>query len=81
MAAQSGGVTPLYVASQNGHVEAVRALLDAGAAVNQAKVCAGLRSGAGWMHAKRGWLDASVGVSQAGREWSSACEVRVCFVD
>ncbi len=45
MAAQSGVVTPLYVASQNGHVEAVRALLGAGAAVNQAKVCAGLRSG------------------------------------
>ena len=49
MAAQSEGVTPLYVASQNGHVEAVRALLGAGAAVNQAKVCAGVRSGVGWM--------------------------------
>ena len=35
---QTDGATPLYVASKNGHVEAVRALLDAGAAVNQASV-------------------------------------------
>ncbi len=35
---QTDGATPLYVASQNGHVDAVRALLDAGAAVNQAAV-------------------------------------------
>jgi hypothetical protein len=38
MVAQSGNVTPLHLASQNGHVEAVRALLDAGAAVNQGEV-------------------------------------------
>ncbi len=30
--------TPLYIASQNGHVECVRTLLDRGAAVNQATV-------------------------------------------
>ncbi len=32
---QGNGRTPLISASQNGHVEAVRTLLDAGAAVNQ----------------------------------------------
>ena len=31
------GETPLYVASQNGHVEVVRLLIDAGALINQAK--------------------------------------------
>ncbi len=35
---QANGMTPLFKASQNGHVEAVRALLDGGAAVNQADV-------------------------------------------
>jgi ankyrin repeat protein len=35
---QSNGATPLYVASQNGHVECVRALLGGGAASSQAKV-------------------------------------------
>ncbi len=35
---QKDGRTPLFDASRNGRVEAVRALLDAGAAVNQADV-------------------------------------------
>jgi hypothetical protein len=35
---QTDGTTPLYLASQNGHVEVVRALVGAGAAMNQAKV-------------------------------------------
>ena len=35
---QADSWTPLYVASLNGHVDAVRALLDAGAAVNRAAV-------------------------------------------
>ncbi len=35
---QADGRTPLYIASLNGHVEVVRALVGAGAAVNQAKV-------------------------------------------
>ena len=36
------GATPLYIASEEGHVEAVRALVELGAAVNQAAVC--------WLH-------------------------------
>ena len=39
-------MTPLYTASHNGHVEAVRALVTLGAAVNQARV---------------GWLEVSIG--------------------
>ena len=31
-------MTPLHIASANGHVETVRALVELGAAVNQAKV-------------------------------------------
>ena len=38
MCGQTTGATPLYIASQNGHVEAVRALVELGAAVNQATV-------------------------------------------
>ncbi len=37
---QANGLTPLHAASVNGHVEAVRALVGAGAAVNQADVSA-----------------------------------------
>ena len=35
---QTNGATPLLIASHNGHVEVVRALVGAGAAVNQATV-------------------------------------------
>ncbi len=38
MAWQTDETTPLYVASYNGHVECVRALLGGGAAINQATV-------------------------------------------
>ncbi len=38
MAWQTDGRTPLLVASQEGHVECVRALLDGRAAINQAAV-------------------------------------------
>ena len=38
VAGQSGGFTPLFVASQHGRIEVVRALVGAGAAVNQANV-------------------------------------------
>ncbi len=35
---QTGGATPLHIASAKGHVECVRALLGGGAAINQAMV-------------------------------------------
>jgi hypothetical protein len=35
---QTGGFTPLYIASETGHVECVRALLGGGAEINQEKV-------------------------------------------
>ncbi len=35
---QTDGPTPLYIASQEGHVECVRVLLDMGAAIHQAAV-------------------------------------------
>ncbi len=38
---QTDGATPLYIASQIGHVECMRALLDGGAAINQAMVGCG----------------------------------------
>ena len=38
MCGQTDGWTPLFIASHHGHVEAVRALVELGAAVNQAKV-------------------------------------------
>ncbi len=48
---QTDGWTPLCIVSHNGHVEVVRALVGAGAAVNQAEVredwggcwCSGVR--------------------------------------
>ncbi len=36
---QNDGRTPLYIASQNGHVAVVEALVKAEAALNQAGVC------------------------------------------
>ncbi len=38
---QTDGATPLCIASQNGHVECVRALLAGGAAIDQARVSSG----------------------------------------
>jgi ankyrin repeat protein len=35
---QTTGWTPLHIASEKGHVECVRALLDGGVAINQASV-------------------------------------------
>ncbi len=40
---QTDGLTPLYIASGKGHVESVRALLDGGAAINQAMVGCAMR--------------------------------------
>ena len=67
---QTDGGTPLHIANQTGHVECVRALLDGGAAINQAKVgwassmarhCGGYSRGDPWepcrMHVQLvGWL-------------------------
>ena len=43
-AVQTDGASPLYIASQEGHVDVVRALVEAGATVDQAMVsrCAGV---------------------------------------
>ena len=38
MVLQTDGATPLYIASETGHVECVRVLLGGGAAINQAMV-------------------------------------------
>ena len=38
MCGQTDGATPLFIASQERHVEVVRALVELGAAVNQATV-------------------------------------------
>jgi hypothetical protein len=58
---QTDGWTPLFIASHNGHVEVVRALVGAGAAVNQAAVREDL--GGCWCSGVRGWLD--VGLQHA----------------
>ncbi len=69
---QTDGRTPLYAASDNGHVEVVRALIGAGAAVNQADVregCVGC-----WCSGVRG---CAVFGSQHARAALCAC-VHVC---
>ncbi len=76
---QTTGVTPLYIASQNGHVECVRALLGGGAAINQAEVgcassmawyCGGYSRGDPWKRSRMlvqlvGWL-----LSARRRAWA-----------
>ena len=47
MCGQTDGATPLLIASEKGHVETVKALVELGAAVNQATV---------------GWLELSLGL-------------------
>jgi hypothetical protein len=51
---QSAGITPLCATSESGHVEVVRALVGAGAAVNQATVREDW--GGCWCSGVRGWL-------------------------
>ncbi len=60
MVYQGNGATPLYIACQNGHVECVRVLLGAGAAVNHATV------GCARSMARRG------GVTLCGDAWEPA---------
>jgi hypothetical protein len=71
---QTDGWTPLYAASHNGHVEVVRALVEAGAALNQAAVREDL--GGCWCSGVRGWLDVG---SQHARAALCMC-VCVCCV-
>ncbi len=73
---QTDGATPLYIASQEGHDEVVRALVGAGAALNQATVRGDL--GRRWCSGARGWL--LLGLQHA-RAASCACVcVCVCWV-
>ena len=73
---QTDGWTPLYAASHNCHVEVVRALVEAGAAVNQAAVREDL--GGCWCSGVRGWLD--VGLQHARAALCACVCVRVCCV-
>ncbi len=66
---QTDGATPLYVASEKGHDEVVRALVGAGAAVNQAAVRGDL--GGCWCSGVRGWFD-------VGSQHARAACVHVC---
>ncbi len=80
---QKAGTTPLCIASQCGHVECVRALLDGGAAINQALVgfassmarhCRGL-CGTPLPACMCSWWGAlgCDAVEGSGMKWSSQC--------
>jgi len=83
---QTDGVTPLQMASMEGHVECVRALLDGGAAIDQATVgcarsmarhCGGYSSWGPWepcsMHVPLvRWLP-SARWRVWGKRWSRPC--------
>ncbi len=66
---QTGEFTPLYIATEEGHVKCVRALLDGGAAINQAKVCCArsmARHGGGCVHRDL-WKPSRTHVQLVGR--------------
>ncbi len=69
---QTDGWTPLHAASQEGHVEVVRALVGAGAAVNQAAVREDL--GGCWCSGVRLWLAFGI----AACACSFVCVICVC---
>jgi hypothetical protein len=73
---QTDGLTPLHAASWQGHDEVVRALVGAGAAVNEAAVREDL--GGCWCSGVRGWLD--VGSQHACAALCACVCVRVCWV-
>ena len=66
-------MTPLFIASFNGHVEAVKALLGLGAAVNQATVgCWDLCLA--WLWVRLWFVRVGVGFRRlCAREWSGVC--------
>ncbi len=72
---QAYGASPLFIASQNGHVEVVQVLLGAGADVGQATVSWGMQRGVGCVGygAVRRAVDAVCGAMCV---WVWVCVVR-----
>jgi hypothetical protein len=79
---QTDGATPLFIASQKGHVECARALLDGGAAINQAMVgfASSMARHCGDKMCWDAWETCAAGrelalrlVEGLGKRWSSQC--------
>ena len=66
---QMDGATPLYIASETGHVECVRALLSGGAVINQEKVgcTSSIARHCGDCVRRDAWESACVHACMAGR--------------